>query len=49
MTGTTEAFSRVQIDVLLKDAGGSVLFEHALTACADYTLCDRAGGCPVRC
>ena len=22
MTGTTEAFSRVQIDVLLKDAGG---------------------------
>ena len=23
--------------------GGSVLFEHALTACADYTLCDRAG------
>ena len=23
--------------------GGSVLFEHALTAWADYTLCDRAG------
>ena len=48
MTGPTEAFSRVQIDVLLKDAGGtltdgvSVLFEHALTdgACAYYTLCD---------
>ena len=24
MTGTTEAFSRVQIDVLLKDAGGTL-------------------------
>ena len=21
---------------------GSVLFEHALTVCADYTLCERA-------
>ena len=51
MTGTTEAFSRVEIDALLKDAGwnltdgASVLFEHALGdgSRADYVLCDRAG------
>ena len=51
MTGTTEAFSRVRIDALLKDAGWdltdgvSVLFEHALGdgSRADYVLCDRAG------
>lgn len=36
MNGTTEAFARVKIDTLLKDAGSnltdgaSVLFEHAL-------------------
>ncbi len=47
----TEAFSRVKIDALLKDAGwnladgSSVLFEHALTdgTQADYVLCDRQG------
>ena len=51
MTGTTEAFSRVRIDTLLKDVGwnltdgASVLFEHALSegSRADYVLCDRAG------
>ena len=51
MTGTTEAFSRVRIDVRLEDAGWnltdgvSVLFEHALGdgSRADYVLCDRAG------
>ena len=51
MTGTTEAFSRVKIDALLKDAGWnltdgvSVLFEHALPdgTQADYVLCDRSG------
>ncbi len=48
---TTEAFSRVKIDALLKDAGWnlidgiSVLFERTLTdgSRADYALCDRAG------
>ena len=48
---TTEAFSRVKIDALLKDAGWnladgiSVLFEHTLSdgSRADYTLCDRVG------
>ena len=51
MTGTTEAFARVKIDALLKDAGwnltdgSSVLFEHALPdgTQADYVLCDRQG------
>ena len=51
MTSTTEAFARVKIDGLLKDAGWnlsdgvSVLFEHALPdgTQADYTLCDRSG------
>ncbi len=51
MTGTTEAFSRVKIDALLKDAGWnltdgvSVLFEHALPdgTQSDYLLCDRSG------
>ena len=51
MSGTTEAFSRVKIDALLKDAGWnltdgvSVLLEHALPdgSRADYALCDRAG------
>ncbi len=51
MTGTTEAFSRVKIDALLKDAGWnltdgvSVLFEHALPdgTKSDYVLCDRSG------
>ena len=51
MNGTTEAFSRVKIDALLKDAGWnltdgvSVLFEHALPdgSRADYALCDRSG------
>lgn len=51
MSGTTEAFSRVRIDVLLGDAGwnltdgSSVLFEHALpdNTQADYVLCDRQG------
>ena len=51
MTGTTEAFARVKIDGLLKDAGWNltdgvgVLFEHALPdgTQADYALCDRSG------
>ena len=51
MSGTTEAFSRVRIDALLKDAGwnltdgSSVLLEHALPdgTLADYVLCDRQG------
>ena len=51
MSGTTEAFARVRIDALLKDAGWnltdgvSVLFEHALPdgTQADYALCDRSG------
>ena len=51
MSGTTEAFARVKIDALLKDAGwnltdgASVLFEHALPdgTQADYVLCDRQG------
>ncbi len=51
MSGTTEAFARVEIDALLADAGwnltdgSSVLFEHALPdgTQADYVLCDRQG------
>ena len=51
MSRSTEAFSRVKIDALLKDAGWnrtdglSVLFEHALPdgSRADYVLCDRSG------
>ena len=51
MSGTTEAFARVKIDALLRDAGwdltdgASVLFEHALPdgGRADYVLCDRQG------
>ena len=51
MSATTEAFARVRIDALLKDAGwnltdgSSVLFEHALPdgTQADYVLCDRQG------
>ena len=51
MSGTTEAFSRVKIDALLKDAGwnltdgSSVLFEHTLPdgTRSDYVLCDRQG------
>ena len=51
MSGTTEAFARVKIDALLKDAGwnltdgSTVLFEHALPdgTQADYVLCDRQG------
>ena len=51
MSGTTEAFARVKIDALLKDAGwnltdgSSVLFERALPdrTQADYVLCDRQG------
>ena len=51
MSGTTEAFARVKIDALLKDAdwnltdGSSVLFEHVLPdgTQADYVLCDRQG------
>ena len=51
MSGTTEAFARVKIDALLKDAswnltdGSSVLFEHTLPdgTQADYVLCDRQG------
>ena len=47
----TEAFSRVKIDALLRDAGwelgddGNVLFEYALPdgSRADYVLCDRQG------
>ena len=51
MSGTTEAFARVKIDALLKDAGwnltdgSGVLFEYALPdgTQADYVLCDRQG------
>ena len=51
MSPTTEAFSRVKIDALLKDAGWnltdwmSVRFECALPGGtqADYVLCDRSG------
>ena len=51
MSGTTEAFARVKIDALLKDAGwnltdgSSVMFEHVLPdgTQADYALCDRQG------
>ncbi|MDE0508770.1 MAG: DEAD/DEAH box helicase family protein [Gammaproteobacteria bacterium] len=51
MNKKTEAFARVKIDALLKDAGwnltdgSSVLFEHALPdgTLADYVLCDRQG------
>ncbi len=51
MSATTEAFARVKIDALLKDAGwnltdgSSVQFEHALPdgTQADYVLCDRQG------
>ncbi len=51
MSRTTEAFARVKIDALLKDAGWdvadgtSVLFEHTLpdSSRSDYVLCDRAG------
>ena len=47
MSATPEAFSRVKIDALLKDAGWnlSVLFEQALPdgSRADYALCDRSG------
>ena len=51
MSQTTEAFSRVKIDALLKDTGWNltdgvnVLFEHALAdgSRADYALCDRTG------
>ena len=47
----SEAFARVKIDALLRDAGwdladgASVLFEHALAdgTQADYVLCDRQG------
>ena len=51
MSGTTEAFARVKIDALLKDAGwnltdgSSVMFEQSLPdgTQADYALCDRQG------
>lgn len=51
MNRAPEAFSRVKIDALLRDAGWSlddgvnVLFEHALPdrSRADYVLCDRNG------
>lgn len=51
MSHTKEAFARVKIDDLLKDAGwnltdgSSVLFEEKLTdgTEADYVLCDRQG------
>ncbi len=51
MTAGPEAFARVKIDALLKDAGWSladgksVLFEHPLPGgkLADYALFDRAG------
>ncbi len=51
MSGTTEAFARVKIDALLKDAGWdltdgrSVVFEQSLPdgTQADYALCDRQG------
>ena len=50
MSGTSEAFARVKIDALLKDAGWnvadgtSVLFEYTLPdgTRSDYVLCDRA-------
>jgi len=51
MSTKTEAFSRVKIDALLKDAGwdltdgSSVLYEQVLPdgTRADYALCDRQG------
>ena len=51
MSAKTEAFSRVKIDDLLRDAdwkltdGSSVLFEHTLPGGtrSDYVLCDRQG------
>ena len=51
VSGTTEAFARVKIDALLKDAGwnltdgSSVIFEYTLPdgTQADYVLCDRQG------
>ena len=51
ISGTTEAFSRVKIDAVLKDAGRnltdgtSVLFEPALPdgSRAHYALCGRSG------
>ena len=51
VTRTTEAFSRVKIDALLKDVewnltdGVSILFEYTLAdgTQADYVLCDRRG------
>ena len=51
MSGTTEAFARVRINALLKDAvwnltdSVSVLFEHTLPdgTLADYALCDQSG------
>ena len=51
MKNKTEAFARVKIDALLKDAGwdltdgSSVLFEYSLPdgTLADYVLCDRRG------
>lgn len=51
MNNKTEAFARVKIDALLKDAGWnlsdgvSVLYEQALPdgTQADYVLCDRQG------
>ena len=51
MSPTTEAFARVKIDALLKDAGWdladgtSVLFEYTLRdgTRSDYVLCGRAG------
>ena len=51
MPGTNEAFSRVKIDVQLKDQGWDVLnpnavrFEYVLPDMtkADYVLCDRHG------
>ncbi|MXX88401.1 MAG: restriction endonuclease subunit R [Boseongicola sp. SB0665_bin_10] len=51
MDKKTEAFARVKIDALLRDAGwnladgASVLFEYALPdgTLADYVLCDRQG------
>ena len=51
MSGKTEAFARVKIDALLRDAGwnltegSGILFEHALPdgTQADYVLCDRQG------
>ncbi|MCY4311414.1 MAG: hypothetical protein OXC54_08930 [Rhodospirillaceae bacterium] len=49
MNGMTEAFARVRIDALLKDAGwnltdgSSVLFEHALPdGTPAWTAADRA-------